>query len=67
MSNKNFCSVPLPLRLEKILQVLLPYTRLAFKKNLEPSHGVLQCFIIAFAEATLFSVSWVSSSENFLF
>ena len=27
----------------------------------------LLCFIIAFAEATLFSVSWASSSEYFFF
>ena len=43
----------------------------SFKKSLESSHGVLQLlkkylysfFIIAFAEATLFTVSWASSSE----
>ena len=49
---------------------LLKYTRLAFKKRLEPSHGVLQfleCFYIAFAEATLFSVSCASRSEYFCF
>ena len=50
-------------------------TRLAFKKKLRTiawrftviKEELLSCFIIAFAEATLFSVSWASSSEYFVF
>ena len=47
--------------------------KVSFLKSFEPSHGVLQLskknfysfLFIAFAEATLFSVSWAPSSEYF--
>ena len=56
------------------LNTVIP-TRLAFKKKLRTiawhntviKEEFLKCFDIAFAEATLFSISCVSSSEYFCF